>query len=240
MSQQPSEPTSTRALVALLGDARARIVLILRRDGRATVAALAAELERSEVAVRRHLGVLCAEGFVSAHAATTGTDDETVAARGRPPATYTLGAAADRLFPQRYDQLAGQVLEFLQERDGSDGLHAFLQWRVDREVGALREAVTADELHERLQQLASALTDAGFDASVDADEQGFTLIQDHCTIAEVARDHPEVCSYEAATFAEVLGHDVQLRRRASLARGASTCVCQVRPRTDTAPNPSAR
>ncbi|MCC5948136.1 MAG: ArsR family transcriptional regulator [Nitriliruptoraceae bacterium] len=232
MSTETTEQRTTRSLIALLGETRARIVQVLRRDGRTTVAALAAELELSEVAVRRHLGVLSEDGFVAADAARAEDRPE----RGRPPSTYRLAEDAEQLFPQRYDQLAGQMLEFLQESSGREGVHDFLRWRVGREVGVLRDAVDAASLHERLEQLAGALTDAGFDASVDVEGDGFTLTQDHCTIAQVARDHPEVCTYEAAAFAEVLGHDVTLRRRATLAGGAATCVCQVRPRSATATN----
>jgi hypothetical protein len=40
-----------------------------------------------------------------------------------------------------------------------------------------------------------------------------------------------VCAYEAATFSQVLGRDVSLSRRETLASGASACVCCVTPKT---------
>jgi predicted ArsR family transcriptional regulator len=213
---------AARSLVALLGDARARIVELLRREGEASVAELATALAISEVAIRRHLGILVDDGFVVAR---------TVASeRGRPPSHYTLTDAADQLFPQRYDQLATQMFAFLQQEHGPQGVRSFLRWKLDQEVAGLQEAVTAEHLHERLQQLAAVLSEAGFDASIDHDGSSFTLTQDHCTIAEVARDHPEVCAYEAATFSKVLGHDVALTRRETLAGGAPACVCHVSPR----------
>jgi predicted ArsR family transcriptional regulator len=215
---------AVRSLVALLGDARARIVELLRREGEASVADLAAALTISEVAIRRHLGILVDDGFVAARTVTS--------ERGRPPSHYTLTAAADQLFPQRYDQLATQMFSFLQQEHGPQGVRSFLRWKLDQEVAGLQEAVTAEHLHERLEQLAAVLSDAGFDASIDHDGASFTLTQDHCTIAEVARDHPEVCAYEAATFSKVLGHDVALTRRETLAGGAPSCVCHVSPRPE--------
>lgn len=212
--------TGARSLVALLGEQRATIVEHLRRVGDASVAELAARLEVSEVAVRRHLAVLSAEGLLSA---------ETVAgARGRPAARYRLTPAAGRLFPHRYDQFASELLDFLDTHHGRDGLHAFLRWRVEREVDGLRDAVTAEDLHARLDQLADALSAAGFEASVSEDGESFTLVQDHCAIYDVAKDHPEVCAYEAATFSKVLGGDVQLSRRQTLAGGSPACVCTIR------------
>lgn len=219
----------SRSLVSLLGDQRATIVEHLRRNGDATVGELAARLEVSEVAVRRHLAVLADEDLV--------TSEVVAGARGRPAARYRLTQTAGRLFPHRYDRFATEVLDFLDAHHGRDGLLAFLRWRVDREVEGLRDAVTAEDLHARLMQLADALSEAGFDASVSEDGESFTLVQDHCAIYDVAKDHPEVCSYEAATFSKVLGSDVQLSRRETLAGGASACVCTIRTCTSAARNP---
>ena len=220
---QPPTSASARSLVSLLGEQRATIVEHLRRHTEATAAELAAVLAISEVAVRRHLAVLAAEDLI--------TSEAVGGARGRPAARYRLTRAAGRLFPHRYDRFATEALDFLDTQHGRDGLLAFLRWRVDREVDGLREAVTAEDLHTRLEQLADALSAAGFEASVSEDGESFTLVQDHCAIYDVAKDHPEVCAYEAATFSKVLGGDVQLSRRQTLAGGSAACVCTVRPRT---------
>jgi predicted ArsR family transcriptional regulator len=218
-----------RSLVALLGEQRATIVEHLRRAGDASVADLAALLDVSEVAVRRHVAVLAGEGFV--------TSQSVAGARGRPAARYRLAPAAGRLFPHHYDRFATELLDFIDAHHGRDGLHAFLRWRVEREVDGLRDAVTAEDLHARLDQLADALSAAGFEASVSEDGESFTLVQDHCTIYDVAKDHPEVCAYEAATFSKVLGSDVQLSRQQTLAAGSPACVCTIRTCGTTAPDP---
>lgn len=219
----PAGTAAARSLVSLLGESRAAIVEHLRRGGDASVAELACHLGISEVATRRHLGVLEEEGLVDARTVNQG--------RGRPAARYQLTADARRLFPAAYDQLAAEALDFLGQTQGREGIRAFLRWRLERQVGDLGDAVTADDLEDRLTQLADALSAAGFAASVDEDGRSFTLTQQHCAIETVARDHPEICAFEAATFAQVLGTDVQLRRRATVARGADACVCCVTPRT---------
>jgi DeoR family transcriptional regulator, suf operon transcriptional repressor len=220
--QVPVASAAARSLVSLLGEQRAAIVELLRRDGEASVAELAAHLGISEVATRRHLGVLEDEGLLAARTVRQG--------RGRPAARYALTEAAGRLFPQRYDRFASEVLDFLTDERGREGLRAFLRWRLEREVAGLRSAVTAEDLPSRLEQLADALSAAGFEATVTPDGHGFTLTQQHCAIADVAREHPEVCAYEAATFSQVLGRDVTLSRRETLANGANACVCCVAPR----------
>ena len=223
-----SGPTATRtatpharSLVSLLGEQRAAIVEELRRCGDASVAQL---LGVSEVATRRHLGVLEEDGLVASHRVNQG--------RGRPAAHYSLTEQAQRLFPHRYDALATEMLEFLADTQGREGLRAYLRWRLEREVEGLRESVTADDLEGRLEQLADALSAAGYEATVEADDEGFTLTQHNCAIFDIAKDHPEMCAYEAATFSKVLGRDVQLSRRQTLAGGGTACVCCVTPKSD--------
>jgi predicted ArsR family transcriptional regulator len=210
---------SVAPLVSLLGEQRAAIVELLHRAGPCTVAEVAAHLGVSDVAARRHLAVLTDEGLVDA--------SERRQPRGRPAACFDLTDRAVRLFPQAYDRFANEVLDFLSDTQGADGLSAFLRWRADREARALREAVTAEDLHGRLHQLAASLSDAGFEASVAPDREGFALVQEHCAIADVAREHPEVCASEAAAFSRVLGRSVRVARDATIAEGATACVCRI-------------
>jgi predicted ArsR family transcriptional regulator len=224
-----SAVTTSASLVGLLGATRASIVERLHRGGAHSTAELAAHLGISEVATRRHLSVLLEEGLVE--------EREQRASGGRPAACFDLTERASRLFPQSYDRFANEVLDFLTAEHGRDGLLAFLRWRVDREVGALSDAVQDGPLEERVRRLAEALTSAGFVADVVTAEAGgpdgsgslpmLQLVQHHCVIEEVAREHPEICAYEAAAFSRALGTDVQLSRRATIADGAQACVCTV-------------
>lgn len=234
MAASPTATTlaeASESLVRLLGQARAAIVTALRDEPR-TVAQLADELGISEVATRRHLAVLEDDGFVTSRTVKQ-------PGRGRPAAWYELTEDAEQLFPHRYDRLASEMLDFLTEQHGRDGLRAFLRWRLQREAAELREAVTAEDLHERLGQLARALSEAGFAAEVQPTEDGYRLVQNHCTIADVAKEHPEVCAYEAAAFSQVLGRDVHLSRRDTLATGAGACVCAVSTSTEHASHAGA-
>lgn len=224
MTATSTAPTPAQAsLVRLLGDTRAQIVLRLRKQPH-TVAQLAEYLQISQVATRRHLTVLEDDGFVTS---TRDPLDGDTVARGRPAAWFRLTDEARTLFPHRYDRLASEMMQFLTEQHGRHGLREFLRWRLERETQELRQAVTAEDLHERLDQLARKLSDAGYAAEVEPMQGGYRLVQNHCTIAEVAKQHPEVCAYEAAAFSQVLGEDVQLSRRDTLATGANACVCSV-------------
>lgn len=222
-SEAATNGTPTASLVGLLGEQRAAIIGHLKSEGERTVAQIAGHLGVSEVAARRHLGLLEDDGFLAVRSENRG--------RGRPVSLYRLTDEARNLFPHRYATVAGDLLDFITDQHGREGLRNFLTWRLDRETESYREVVTAEELHERLEQLAGALSANGYDATVTEDGDGFVLRQEHCAIYDVARDHPELCAYEAATFSQVLGRDVSLSRRETLAGGADACVCCVTPRT---------
>ena len=212
------------SLVGLLGGPRAAIVEHLHHEGPRTVTELAAHLGVSAVATRRHLGVLAEEGRVA--------ECEPRATAGRPAACFALTDRAARLFPASYDRFAREALEYLTATEGRRGLLRFLRWRLDREADVLTAEVGDGPLPERLARLAAALSAAGFAAEVAADDgerPALRLVQRHCAIEHVAREHPEICAHEAAAFARVLGDDVRLSRRETIAGGATACVCTVTP-----------
>lgn len=238
----PTEPAEARSdapvperpdsLVSLLGDQRAALVTYLQHAGEAGVCDLAAHLGISEVATRRHLGVLADQELITSRDVADGP--------GRPARRYRLTDRAIRLFPQRTAALADELLRFLEDAHGREGLRAYLAWRLERHTAQLEERVTADDLGDRLEQLAQALSETGFDATVDVAGDRFVLRQDHCAIYDVAKDHPEMCAFEAATFSKVLGRDVRLSRQQTRTQGGTSCVCCVSPRSADAPPPERR
>lgn len=189
-------------------------------DRARTVADLSDDLGISQVAVRRHLARLLDEGWIAGR-----TDDPD--GPGRPVTRYHLTADGHQLLPQGYAALAEELLAFLEDTTGTDGLQAYLAWRSRRRVQRLADAIDAADLDTRLLQLAEALTEAGSTASVEVSDDGVVLRQHHCTVMDVARDHPELCHAEADEFARVLGAGVTVERGTSRASGDQTCECAV-------------
>lgn len=212
----------SRSLVGLVGEPRATILRSLKRESEQSAPELADVLSITDVAVRRHLAVLEREGLVAGRTVKQG--------RGRPVVRYRLTARGEGLFPQRYREMVNDLLAFLEDELGREGFRAYLRWRQDRETEQYTAMVDGEDLYDRLLQLASALTDAGFETGVEQCEEGFRLTQTHCAIYETARRHPEMCAHEAAMFRRVLG-DVQVSRRETLAKGDCACVCTVTTKT---------
>lgn len=220
-------------LADLLGDARARVVELLRGTKR-TVAELACDLGLSEGAVRRHVQQLERDGLISARTVRR-------QGPGRPSSHYELTERAHRLFPDRTAELANELLDFLTAEYGREALRAFMRWRSARQserYAAVRDgqATTAD----RADTLADLLSADGFPSHVVQAPDGATTLelrQEHCAIAGVAEEHPELCAYEAALFKDLLGTKVS--RRQTIAGGAPACVCRISPNDPTTdPDPS--
>lgn len=214
-----TSPDLASGLLSLLGETRASVVMMLADEAR-TAAELSDELGISQVAVRRHVARLLDEGWVAGR-----TDDPT--GPGRPVTRYHLTTDGHELLPQGYAALATELLAFIEDTTGTDGLQAYLGWRSGRRVRRLAEAIDATDLDGRLVQLAEALTQAGSTASVELSDDGLVLRQHHCTVLDVAREHPELCHAEAAEFSRVLGDGVHIERGSSRASGDGTCECAV-------------
>lgn len=203
------------ALVGLLGEPRATIVRILKQEGERSAPELAEQLGITDVAVRRHLALLSDEGLL--------TERTVKQERGRPVTRFGLSDRARELFPHRYVEMLGELLEYVRDNDGLGG---FLRWRQEREAEQYAEVVDGDDVEERLEQLVAALNDAGYEADLTEQQDGFRLTQRHCAVFDAAKDHPQICAHEAAMFRRVLG-DVQVSRRETLAKGDAACVCTV-------------
>lgn len=228
-------PASGLPLESLLGASRAAIVVHLHRHSHARTNELAELLGVSETATRRHLANLEEDGFVAGETRADGP--------GRPAWHYRLTPRGRDLFPQRYAAVADELIEFVQTHYGDDGLDAYLAWRRERQTELLGGALTGDDTSQRLDELAAALSDAGYAAEVSTTEdgEGFELKQQHCAIAHLAEAHPELCSSETEAFAALLGREVSVTRTLTIANGDDACVCHVvpaAPDADRSPHPA--
>lgn len=213
------------ALTDLLGDTRAAIITHVQ-TGPATAAQLAGELSITAAAVRRHLAALSADGLLSAETIRDGS-------MGRPTDRWSLTARGKRLFPDRSAEFADELWAHLEQTYGRSAVADFLRVRAERHADRYADSVAdGSDPADRVQRLAQALSDDGFAARVSTSDDGrrLTLLQSHCAIEGIAREHPEVCAHEAALFKRLLATPdggVRVSRRDTIARGADACVCHI-------------
>ena len=118
------------------GDGRTReaVARLLMEQGPVTAAAVAAALELSAPAVRRHLDALIADGEAEIREASR----RGPRGRGRPARQYLLTDAGRARFGHGYDDLAVSALRYLAEHGGESAVRGFAQApgaRADRAGG---------------------------------------------------------------------------------------------------------
>ncbi|GEL16655.1 helix-turn-helix transcriptional regulator [Pseudonocardia asaccharolytica] len=205
------------------GGTRLAVARLLLEQGPVTAAEIAAELELSAAAVRRHLDALIADG----EAQTREASRRIPRGRGRPARQYLLTDAGRVRFGHGYDDLATAALRFLAQRAGAGAINAFAENRVAELIGPqAAEISAADTPDARADALARVLSARGYAARAQARTgHGVQLCQHHCPVAHVAAEFPELCEAETRAFAELLGTHVQ--RLATIARGDSMCTTHV-------------
>jgi predicted ArsR family transcriptional regulator len=207
---------------------RERVARTLLELGPSTAAVLADRLALTPAAIRRHLDHLVAEGAIEArqprvHAAR---------GRGRPAKVFAMTDLGRERFDQHYDDLAVQALRFVQETGGDAAVLELARRRVAPIEQHFDQIVAADPELAASHALARALNQGGYAASVRQGPVGEQLCQQHCPVAHVAHEFPQLCEAETELISKVLGRHVQ--RLATIAHGDGVCTTCI-PGTPDAP-----
>jgi predicted ArsR family transcriptional regulator len=212
------------------GGTRLAVARLLLERGPVAAADVAAELELSAAAVRRHLDALLAGG----EATTREAPRRGRRGRGRPARLYLLTEAGRVRFGHGYDDLAVAALRFLAETNGPRAVRSFAERRAAELVARYSNgssdvagdpAARSDSVADRVGALAEVLTAQGYAAAARRAGNGEQLCQHHCPVAHVAAEFPQLCEAETHAFAELLGTHVQ--RLATIARGDAACTTHV-------------
>ena len=212
-----SQISNTGVVKSELGT-REAVARLLMEQGPVTAAAVAAALELSGPAVRRHLDALIDDGEAEVRAAARRVHR----GRGRPAKLYLLTDAGRARFGHGYDDLAVAALRYLAEHAGPTAVQDFAAHRVDELLGEGKAQVAAADGPDAR---ADVLTARGYAAQMREAGAGVQLCQHHCPVAHVAAEFPALCEAETQAFAELLGTHVQ--RLATIARGDAACTTHV-------------
>ena len=197
---------------------RERVARSILELGPSTAAVLAERLDLTPAAVRRHLDHLVTQGAVEAREPRA----YGVRGRGRPAKAFALTSAGRDHFDQQYDDLAVQALRFLAETGGDDAVMAFARRRVAVLEERFNDVVAEHPEVAPAEALAEVLTQGGYAASVRTGPVGDQLCQQHCPVAHVAHEFPQLCEAETEVISKVLGRHVQ--RLATIAHGDEVCT----------------
>ena len=199
-------------------DLVARAIL---ENGPATAVALATKLHITPAGIRRHLDNLIAEGVLSAREPFTSAKD--ARGRGRPSKVFIMTDLGREKFEHTYDDLAVSALRFMAAKGDKTLVKEFARNRAE-EITKRAAQILANKknLSEKSEALATFLTDEGYAANNHSQGIGEELCQNHCPIAHVASQFPELCEAETQAFSDLLGTHVQ--RLATIAHGDGVCT----------------
>jgi predicted ArsR family transcriptional regulator len=143
--------------------------------------------------------------------------------RGRPSKVFVLTDIGRQKFEHTYDDLAVSVLKFISKDGDRSQIINFAKSRAS-EIGrnAEQELSGKKNIAEKSRALSKFLTQEGFAANIHSQGIGEELCQNHCPIAHVAAEFPELCEAETEMFSEILGTHVQ--RLATIGRGDGVCT----------------
>ena len=195
---------------------KTRLLELLKRHGPQTAQDLAARLQITSPAARRHLTDLQAQGLVQVQVEKPG-------GRGRPQHVFGLTEhAEERTFPKTYASLCLDVLESVSELYGRGAVDNVLQARSDRLEALLREMLPPEmPLEEKLRRLIDPLTELGFAPHLEQESGQWYLVQCNCPNLQVARRFKVMCGAEIAMYTKLLG--VPVTREEHMACGQPSC-----------------
>jgi DeoR family suf operon transcriptional repressor len=196
----------------LVTTSRRRIVLQLKKSGEASVTDLSRALGLTSVTVRHHLQDLRRDGLV---------DDPTPRRRkgpGRPEMAYHLVPEAPVELPRNYDELCECLADQLSRRIPSEALMEMLACageELSRSSGPERPGRNRAELTEAF------LEQRGYFPRWGEAGDGLKLHLTNCPYREIAQRLPEMCWFDKALVAGLMGTNVKME--ASIAGGAAAC-----------------
>ncbi len=198
---------------------RQRVARSILENGPSTAADLGQRLELTPAAVRRHLEHLTEIGAVE----VSNTKRPGTRGRGRPAKSFGLTPRGRDLFDQAYDDLAVQAMRFLAETAGEEAVVEFARQRaafIERDFAAV---IQADPEMTPGAALAEVFSTHGYAATVrELPVIGEQLCQQHCPVAHVASEFPQLCEAETEAIGRALGTHVQ--RLATIAHGDGVCT----------------
>ena len=193
----------------------------MKRQGPATIAQLADELQLTGEAVRQQLLQLQREGWIEAKIARSPDRGRT----GRPATSYNLTEAGDHLFPKNYDLLNVAMLDAVASELGPEGAKRVFRRVTDERVATTEATLRGMTLEQRVEVLKNLYFEG--DPYMEAEEvsDGFVLIERNCPYLNTAMRRPAFCSISVNALARLLG--VRVAREEKFQNGAGRCVFHV-------------
>ena len=176
-------------------DRKQDVLALLKGRGSAGLAEIAEHLGVSKQGALRHLEALLARGLVE-----VSTDEHR--GPGRPGHVYRLTPAAGEHFPSGHRELAGELVEFMDD----DELERFFAARARRLEAEYGPRLAGLDFEERVRELVRLTSERGHMTElVQRADGSLELRHCNCPIQDVAARGGYACRHEQELYRRLLG-----------------------------------
>ena len=193
---------------------RQKLIAELKQQESSTLVALQERLGLSENALRHHLKQLEREGFLIL--------GEQQGELGRPAKTYALSGAAEGLFPKRYVELLGIILE---QAHDSQLLEPIMQGVVNKLVSQLEPNLTGLNAAERLMYLLEHLDYGEMLGKLEPTEAGWELRAYNCVYRDAGCKFEAICDLLPRVISKATG--LEAKRPFCQRDGQTACTFEI-------------
>ncbi|MEC5424929.1 DeoR family transcriptional regulator [Virgibacillus sp. C22-A2] len=173
-----------------------KVLNILKKESEVTIVEIMAYFSISEIAVRKHIHELEQQGFLKKN-----TIKQKV---GRPYHTYELTKKGHDTFPNQYESLPLELLQDLEELQGTQAVNDLLSKRMQREKSYFDNEIHTTAFDEKVEEVARIQDEKGYMVEVEKTEDGhYEMKHFNCPISNIASTYNQVCSNEKMVFEEV-------------------------------------
>jgi predicted ArsR family transcriptional regulator len=159
---------------------------------------MSAALELAPVSVRHHLDMLLRQELIR----TDGVQRRPM--RGRPRHVYVLTDAAQRFFPNRYEELARELLREMKHSLPSEQVAAFFQ-RLATDAASAAPMPQELDAEQRLVIATRYLSEKGYLATWERHANGTYLVHvSNCPFEGLPGEHAELCEMDRQLLAALL------------------------------------
>jgi predicted ArsR family transcriptional regulator len=199
-------------------DRKQDVLALLKARGSAGLAEVARHLGVSKQGALRHLETLQARGLVEVSA-------DSHRRPGRPGHVYRLTPAAGDQFPTGHRELAGELVEFLDQAE----LERFFAARARRLEAEYGPRLAGLDFDERIRELVRLTSERGHMTELlEAADGGLQLRHCNCPIQDVAARAGHPCRQEQDLYRRLLGAAVV--RSTWLGDGDASCTYDIHQR----------
>lgn len=198
-------------------ETRSRILSILKAKGACSVDQIVDELNSiqgpiTHVTVRHHLARLLSEGIVASEPMSRSTP-------GRPQLLYKLTPHGESLFPNNFRMVVDHLICHLKDSLPADQVNVIFEGLGHRLASSA--PMMAQTMPERLNQVVLYLNQLGYDATWEAQADGYLLHTYNCPYHRIDHDGSTLCRMDMAMLSTMLGVVPRLARR--MTDGDSSC-----------------